>query len=144
MDKIDEECGMTTGGKVSLRKLHKMYGREMRGKRICRWEADKGGMENEALDVQKAGCERYVNGVVRWLGRGEGCNGGAGWEVWGKLKELFPWYHNEKGGDVEDGGKRLKEVIAEENKKKKEEKERKKKEKERKNGGKKERWRGKK
>ena len=91
MDQIDEKCGETVGGKISIAKWEKMYGRESRGEEICEWESEPGGLDNNLMEVQA--CENFVNGVDRWFDRGEACNENSGWSVWGKVNKMFPWYH---------------------------------------------------
>ncbi|CAM1500440.1 Fc.00g096020.m01.CDS01 [Cosmosporella sp. VM-42] len=97
MDQIDDKCGETVGGKISLTNWEKMYGRESRGEKICEWESEPGGIENNLMDVQA--CHTFVNGADHWFGRGEKCNANNGWSVWDKVKKKFPWYHNAKAED---------------------------------------------
>jgi hypothetical protein len=108
MAQLDAHCGESVPAKLTIPSWDKFYGREARGRDVCQWETEKGGMDggdggSELGAFVDQGCETGVNGIVRWLGLGDG-NGGcnenaAGWEMWARLKDQFPWYKTpmEKG-----------------------------------------------
>ncbi|OAA63143.1 hypothetical protein ISF_05019 [Cordyceps fumosorosea ARSEF 2679] len=102
-----EQLEQVRAAKLSVTSLEKFYGREVPGVAICRWETEKGGLENRLLEVQKNGCRNFV-----YLGIGRKLSGGkdldestcernvSGEWMWETLKSLFPWYTKDRTAHV--------------------------------------------
>lgn len=99
---LDESCGskdpsVQTPAKLAMPKYDLFYGREIRGKAICRMETDASEIKNEAQNVDKFGCKEYANGLVdtERMDFFNRCNNAAERTYWDRIKKAFPWYRHD-------------------------------------------------